>query len=364
MSPLRLVLPCLCFALIACVSNQADEMSMSGGDEGPAPSGTDDVVIVHKDASDSKSPSKDEYAQGNGSPTAQSGLLTAGEFDDRLNEKILRSVLSDQLQTQGHPSFQWEMPTVLDLPRRFPASETPAQSMDLVFAIDATGSMGDEMSFLSAEFQSIVNRFTEKHPGVSLRFGLIFYRDVGDAYVTQVHNFTTSAETMQKRLASGRADGGGDFPEAMEKGLQAAQQFNWNASASNAQVLFLVADAPPHAENEMKFMQAAQALGILGVHLYPLAASGIDKWTETLMRAAAYQTGGTYLFLTDDSGIGNSHLEPSIPCYVVTRLDQLLIRVLDQEVLRKRVEPDSASIVREVGRYRQGVCEEVVAGQE
>ena len=30
---------------------------------------------------------------------------------------------------------------------------------------------------------------------------------------------------------------------------------------------------------------------------------------------------GRYLFLTDDSGIGNDHEEPRVPCYRVERLD-------------------------------------------
>ena len=63
-----------------------------------------------------------------------------------------------------------------------------------------------------------------------------------------------------------------------------------------------------------------------GVHVYPVASSGVDELTELSMRSAAQLTGGRYLFLTDDSGVGGEHKEPSIPCYVVTKLDDALLR--------------------------------------
>ncbi len=63
-------------------------------------------------------------------------------------------------------------------------------------------------------------------------------------------------------------------------------------------------------------MRAARSLD---VHIYPVASSGVDELTELTMRSAAQLTGGRYLFLTDDSGVGGAHMEPSIPCYFVTK---------------------------------------------
>ncbi|MGB1699426.1 MAG: hypothetical protein ACPHRO_05700, partial [Nannocystaceae bacterium] len=60
--------------------------------------------------------------------------------------------------------------------------------------------------------------------------------------------------------------------------------------------------------------------------------SGVDKSTEFLMRMADVATGGTYIFLTDDSGIGNSHIEPTIGEYQVEPLNELLIRVIKQSL--------------------------------
>ncbi|MFB6351217.1 MAG: hypothetical protein ABEN55_03150, partial [Bradymonadaceae bacterium] len=55
--------------------------------------------------------------------------------------------------------------------------------------------------------------------------------------------------------------------------------------------------------------------------------SGIDKSAEFLLRSMAIATGGTYVFLTDDSGIGGNHIEPTIGEYEVHKLTDLLTAV-------------------------------------
>jgi hypothetical protein len=74
------------------------------------------------------------------------------------------------------------------------------------------------------------------------------------------------------------------------------------------------------------------------------------------MRAMGQITGGRYLFLTDDSGVGNPHAEPTVDCYVVTRLDSLVERVLNELVTGQREEPDGGDVIRIVGDYKAGIC--------
>jgi len=63
------------------------------------------------------------------------------------------------------------------------------------------------------------------------------------------------------------------------------------------------------------------------------------------------------VFLTDDSGYGNPHAEPDVDCYVVTQLNNLMIRVINSLVAGVRQEPTSNDIIRQVGNYNQGVCD-------
>ncbi|ABF52926.1 hypothetical protein [Sphingopyxis alaskensis] len=61
-------------------------------------------------------------------------------------------------------------------------------------------------------------------------------------------------------------------------------------------------------------------------------------------------------FLTDDSGVGNPHAPPAIDCYLVTRLDTLVRRVIDSQISGRRIEPDENEIIRSVGNYDAGKC--------
>ena len=92
------------------------------------------------------------------------------------------------------------------------------------------------------------------------------------------------------------------------------------------------------------------------VHVYPVASSGVDELTELSMRSTAQLTGGRYMFLTDDSGVGNAHKEPTIPCYFVTRLDRALLRMVDAELTGTVVAPAASEIIRSSGTIQDGVC--------
>jgi Mg-chelatase subunit ChlD len=226
--------------------------------------------------------------------------------------------------------------------------------LDLLLTLDATGSMSDEMNFLKAELTGIMDRVRQGSPGLDIHVGLIVYRDTGDSYVIREFPFTNNIDAFKESLSAQSAQGGGDMPEAMQDAMTAGLKFDWRDDA--VKVNMLVADAPPHDTDITETWDSALYSRSRGIHIVPLAASGIDPTAEFLMRAMGQITGGRYLFLTDDSGIGNPHAEPTVDCYVVTRLDGLVERVLKSLVTGTRVEPDGDNVIRTVGDYRAGVC--------
>jgi len=230
----------------------------------------------------------------------------------------------------------------------------PVKNLDLLLTIDATGSMGDEMRYLQSELKAIVSRVEENNPGIDIRTGLIVYRDKGDAYIVREIPFTDNIEEFREKLGAQTANGGGDTPEAMHTAMQTGLEMNWREDA--LKVNLLVADAPPHNQDIAATWDAGLVSRTKGIHIVPIAASGVDKTAEFLMRSMAQITGGRFLFLTDDSGIGNPHAEPSVDCYVVTRLDGLVTRVLSSLIKGERVEPEAGQVIRSVGNYRSGIC--------
>lgn len=230
----------------------------------------------------------------------------------------------------------------------------PVRKFDLLLAIDTTGSMGDEIAYLKSELRTILADLRRSHPGLDIRLGLVAYKDQGDVYVTRTYPFVSNINLMQANLQAQYADGGGDYPEAMDLALARAVAQDWRPDAVKS--LLLVADAPPHDENIGKAWRAAEAARAKRIHIVPVAASGVGDVAEYAMRAMAAATQSRYIFLTDDSGIGNPHATPAVDCFLVTRLDRLVRRVLDSQISGRRVEPRDGEVIRSVGRYEGGKC--------
>lgn len=210
-----------------------------------------------------------------------------------------------------------------------PLSENSISAVDVMFVVDATGSMGDELEYLKTELSDVLNRAAST-PGISLRTASVFYRDDGDEYVTRISDFTAIHNTTVQFVKNQSAAGGGDWPEAVHTALEhAVTQATWSEQAK-ARLLFLVLDAPPHENDAVKAKVRAmtQLAASKGIKIIPVTASGIDKSTEFLMRFLATTTNGTYVFITNHSGIGEEHIQATVGDYEVEFLNNLMVRLI------------------------------------
>lgn len=209
----------------------------------------------------------------------------------------------------------------------------PKAKADVAFIVDATGSMKDEINFLKSDLGKIIEHASAESK-VSLRTAALFYRDVGDVYITRHDNFTNDVSKTQAFIAKQDADGGGDYPEAVHTALEASMQnLSWDETA-RSRIAFLILDAPAHYEEGIiKSLQKTILLfAQKGIKIIPVAASGADKDTEFMLRFFDLATGGTYVFLTDDSGIGNSHIKASVGDHKVESLADIMIRLIKKYV--------------------------------
>jgi hypothetical protein len=208
------------------------------------------------------------------------------------------------------------------------------QNVDILFTVDATGSMSDEIRYLKVELKDIIQKFSAQNPDLNIRLGSAFYRCFGNTYVTKESGLSNNIEEGIAFINEQDAGEGGI--EAVEEALRvSAEEMQWSEQA-RTRLMFLVLDEPPGSSPEIneKIQKAVSNAASKGIRIIPIVASGTgrnsDKSLEYLMRSIALASNGTYVFLTDDSGIGGSHTEPSIDDYDVELLNDLILRLLKQ----------------------------------
>lgn len=212
--------------------------------------------------------------------------------------------------------------------------------LQLMFVVDTTGSMGDEIDYLKAEIKDVASRVEALSEGSTLQIALLFYRDNGDEYVTRYFDFTSDVDFVLKNISNQTANGGGDYEEAVGVAFSEAVDKQWSSGASK--LIIHVADAPYHYDNQeddSRYFAAIERARNLGIRIVSVASSGVDKATEFLMRQHGILTGGTYIFLTNDSGIGNEKIIPTVGEYVTEYLNDCLVRVAARYLIGKEIEP-------------------------
>ena len=140
--------------------------------------------------------------------------------------------------------------TIIDDIRGLLEDVKDKDNLDVVFAIDATGSMKNDIDKLKTDMQPLLQELFGETPGT--RVGLLFYRDYGDTFKymdlpVKVFPFTSNYTSFSKNLNSIRIYGkeGGDIPEAVYEAMYASCEFySWRTTAQKK--IILIGDAEPH----------------------------------------------------------------------------------------------------------------------
>jgi len=217
------------------------------------------------------------------------------------------------------------------------ARAEPARTLDLVFVLDTTGSMVEEIEAVKDTLRKVARDAGRMQ--TTLRVGLVEYRDRGDSFVTRVYPFSTDLTEFSRRIEAIQAGGGGDTPEHVNEGLRVAlSQLAWNDAAS-ARLAFLVADAPPHLgyQDDAGYARSLRTAAARGIQLYTVAASGMDALGQVVFRQTAQYTGATNMFVLR-GGAGPQSTgggDPKSSCggtqsnYSSANLDQLIVAKLE-----------------------------------
>ncbi len=180
--------------------------------------------------------------------------------------------------------------------------------LDIMFMIDTTGSMTDELDYLKYQTSSMLQKLPVQ---LDTMVSVNFYRDEGDEYLVKANPFTGAVNEVTSYFMQTGASGGGDKPEAVDAALKnAIEEHSWRKDS--VKIMFLVLDAAAHNEAQVKaqIYKSISDAAEMGIRIVPVMASGADEVCELMCRQMALITGGQFVFLTDDSGIGSSHREP------------------------------------------------------
>jgi hypothetical protein len=120
--------------------------------------------------------------------------------------------------------------------------------LDVVFVIDATGSMDWVIDEVRRRVGDIADATRTLVP--LTRFGVVAYRDHDDPeFVVRQQTLTFSLAKLARFIDTLEAKGGGSWQEAVYAGLDVAvNRAGWRPGAKR--VVLLIGDAPPH-ENEL-----------------------------------------------------------------------------------------------------------------
>jgi von Willebrand factor type A domain-containing protein len=226
--------------------------------------------------------------------------------------------------------------------RALPAKRT----VDLAFVLDTTGSMAEEITAVKQTISAVASQLSSSQTDV--RIGLVEYKDRSDCLLTRTFPFSSDLTAFGKSVANITADGGGDMPEDMHAGLNAAlDKLQWRSDAVTRMVV-VIADAPPHMyPNERLYDDVAKRAASRGIKLYTVAASGMDDLGQVVMRQMAQFTGASNMFVLR-GGAGPQSVgggDPKSSCggthdeYASGKLDQLIMRKVRQELASLDADP-------------------------
>lgn len=248
-------------------------------------------------------------------------------------ENLLEQFSLTRFDAQPSTSFTERWTVNLELNQQL-----ESLNLDVLFLVDATGSMADEINQIQSTIFDVAAQIDALPEQPDVRYGLVTYRDRGDSFVTRTNEFTPDVRDFSKNLNTVFADGGGDYPESLNEGLHhALQSVEWRGPGT-VQLIFLVADAPPHLDYVQDYDYAVEMENAArrGIKIFPIASSGLDDQGEYIFRQLAQYTQGRFVFLTyegpTNGGAPGETTTHHVDDYSVENLDDLLVRLVEEEL--------------------------------
>ena len=244
-------------------------------------------------------------------------------------------------------NWQWEEQQV---------SKRQQPKMEVVFVLDATGSMGSMIANAKDKIWSIASSLAQADPAPELSFGLVAFRDIRDAYITKQVPLTSDIDQFYYKLMAIRAAGGGDTPESVNQALaEAVNDFQWDSDPDTYRSIFLVGDSPPHMNYQDVKYQKSCAAALKKDIIINTIQCGTNRTTARIWSEIADFTNGEHLKL---SAAGSG--------YAVSTPYDLELKRLARELDQSRMYHGTKEEKREGDRKKQvsnGIAAEANTGE-
>lgn len=174
---------------------------------------------------------------------------------------------------------------------------TKRPQIELVFALDTTGSMSGLINAAKEKIWSIASTMASAQPAPDISIGLVAYRDRGDAYVTKRIELSTDLDAVYTQLLDLTAGGGGDGPESVNAALfDAVNKMNWSQNPNSYKVVFLVGDAPGHNDyqDDIPYTQTIARANQLGIIVNTIQAGQDSHMISAWKKIANLGQGDTF----------------------------------------------------------------------
>lgn len=191
------------------------------------------------------------------------------------------------------------------LPRKTTRSKVDKPKMQVVFLLDATGSMSGLISAAKDKIWSITSSLTQTDPVPDIEVGMIFYRDRGDEFITKKIPLGTDLDNLYEQLMAISADGGGDMPESVNQALyEGVNHMQWDNNDNTYKTLFLVGDCPPHMDyrDDVKYPESCSEAIKKGIIVNTILM-GSEPTAAQIWKEIASKTNGE--FIKTDMNVNN-----------------------------------------------------------
>ena len=264
-------------------------------------------------------------------------LRTTADGTVRFHPEAYEAAPGPFTVTAGGVSTEATRGERVNIETTLPTAASGTIALDVLFLLDATGSMHDEIYQLKITVDEVAQRIHRLPGDVDVRLGMTLYRDEFDSFLTSTFDLTPDVEAFAEALAAVVADGGDDYPEALDEALaDALSQPSWRSAAETVQLVFLVADAPPQVLRQVPVPYTESMLQAAGrgIKIFPVSSSGTDDQAEFVFRQLAQFTGARYVFLTYGAAgrATGSSSDIDQRDYEELSLDDLIVRLVAEEL--------------------------------